>query len=360
MYKKITIENLRGISKLEIDDFKQFNLIVGENNIGKTTILEGLWLLAGGANPEIPLRANVFRDLSIVSPYSLKTLFNKLDTNSDIKITGEFEEPEQSRQLIIKPYMESLALREIEKKETIVDTKYSYSGIEPIVNGLVMNFYYSNGGSKKSKKILSSFKLSPEELKFDRPKGYKEYMHAVYLNPKNMFGKDMVDRFDTNQKAKKVDKIIKILAKSEPSIKSLSLGAEGLIYADNGLSELIPVNALGAGFLKLLAILSATVERPKTILLIDEIENGLYYTSQNILWDAIFSFAKTNNVQLIATTHSKECIKALNSSYSKLFKNTKSDELRLYRIEKTDAEYRVVKYNHKTLEASINSDWEVR
>jgi len=333
MYKKIKIENLRGIKQLEIDDLKQFNLIVGENNSGKTTILEGLWLLAGGTNPDIPLRANVFRDLSIISQYSLKSLFNKLDVNSNIKLSGEFEKPKHYRQLIIKPNMESIALREKETKEAIVETEYSTSGIEPIVNGLVLDFY-SGDEDEKLKKIKSSFIMAPEEIKFDRPEGYKEYLHAVYLNPRNMFGKDIINRFDINQKAKKIDKIIEILVKIEPSVKDLSLGVEGIIYADIDLPDLIPVNALGAGFSKFLSILLAVIEKPNAAIIIDEIENGLYPTSQDILWDAIFSLAKESDVQIFATTHSLESIRAFSSSYSRLIQNTESDNMRLFRIEK--------------------------
>jgi len=359
MYKKIKIENLRGIKQLEIDDLRQFNLIVGENNSGKTTILEGLWLLVGGSNPDIPLRANVFRDLSIISQYSLKPLFNKLDVNSNIKLSGEFENPKHYRQLIIKPNMESIALREKETKEAIVETEYSTSGIEPIMNGLVLDFY-SGDEDKKLKKIKSSFIMAPEGIKFDRPEGYKEYLHAVYLNPKNMSGKDLVNRFDINQKAKKIDKIIEILVKMEPSVKDLSLGVEGIIYADIGLPDLIPVNALGAGFLKFLSILLAVIEKPNSILIIDEIENGLYPTSQNILWDSILSLAKESDVQIFATTHSLECIRAFNSSYSRIIKNTESDKIRLFRIEKKADDFRVMKYNYKTLEAAIDRGWEVR
>ena len=359
MYKKIKIENLRGIKQLEIDDLRQFNLIVGENNSGKTTILEGLWLLVGGANPDIPLRANIFRDLSIVSQYSLKSLFNKLDVNSNIKLSGEFEKPKHYRQLIIKPYMESIALREKGTKEAILETNYSYSGIEPVVNGLFLDFY-SRDEDKKTEEIKSSFIMEAEKLKFDRPEGYKEYLHAVYLNPKNMFGRDMANRFDINKKAKKIDKIIEILVKMEPSVKDLSLGVEGTIYADIDLPDLIPINALGAGFSKFLSILLAVIEKPNSILIIDEIENGLYPTSQDILWDAIFSLAKESDVQIFATTHSLESIRAFSSSYSRLIPDIESDNMRLFRIEKKDDDFRVVKHDYKTLEAAIESDWEVR
>ena len=92
--------------------------------------------------------------------------------------------------------------------------------------------------------------------------------------------------------------------------------------------------------------------------MIDEIENGFHHSSQEILWDAIFKSAKEFNVQIFATTHSIECVKAFSSSYSQQVQN--SDIIRLYRIERRDYDFKVVSYDHKTLEASLDSSWEVR
>ena len=47
MYSRISIKNFRGIGSLEVDGLRRINLIVGRNNSGKTTFLEGLFLLGG-------------------------------------------------------------------------------------------------------------------------------------------------------------------------------------------------------------------------------------------------------------------------------------------------------------------------
>ncbi|NIA03554.1 MAG: AAA family ATPase [Nitrospirae bacterium] len=147
----------------------------------------------------------------------------------------------------------------------------------------------------------------------------------------------------------------------EPSLKNLSLGADGIIYCDIGLDRLIPVNAMGGGMRKILSIILAISDTKNGIVFIDEIENGLYHSSQEILWDAIFKAAKEFNVQIFATTHSIECVKAFSSTYSNLEKN--NDGMRLYRVERKNNdpnEVNVVSYNHDILEASLDSDWEVR
>ena len=51
MYSRISIKNFRGIGWLEVDGLRRINLIVGRNNWGKTTFLEGLFLLGGANDP---------------------------------------------------------------------------------------------------------------------------------------------------------------------------------------------------------------------------------------------------------------------------------------------------------------------
>jgi len=44
--------------------------------------------------------------------------------------------------------------------------------------------------------------------------------------------------------------------------------------------------------------------------IVDEIENGLHYSVLPDVWKLIFKTAKDLNVQVFATTHSKDCIEA--------------------------------------------------
>jgi AAA15 family ATPase/GTPase len=50
MYKEVTIEGLRGIKDLTIDEFGLVNVFVGKINCGRTTFLEGIFLLTGPTN----------------------------------------------------------------------------------------------------------------------------------------------------------------------------------------------------------------------------------------------------------------------------------------------------------------------
>ena len=44
-FKNIDIKNFRGINHLMIDDFSRVNVFLGQNNSGKSSVLEGRTLL---------------------------------------------------------------------------------------------------------------------------------------------------------------------------------------------------------------------------------------------------------------------------------------------------------------------------
>ena len=358
MYKDITIERFRGIKHLKIDDFRQVNLFVGKNNCGKTTILEALFLLTGPTNPELPLKINSFRNFNIIDENSWSLFFNKLDINSNIEIFGELIKPKQKRKLIIKPSMKSITIMEkttIDKKA--MNIQDSYSGLTSAVDGLELEYSLIKTKRKTPEKIITSIAARDPEMQVQIAKDYKELLKGVFINPTTIYA-DVANRFNNVQIKKQTGKIINVLRQIEPSLDNLSLSADGIIYCDIGLDRLMPLNVMGDGMFRILSIILAISDTKNGIVLIDEIENGFHYLSQGILWDAILKSAEEFNVQIFATTHSIECVKAFSSSYSHLEKD--NDEIRLYRVERKADDCKIVSYDHKILEASLDSDWEVR
>ncbi len=354
MYKNVTIENFRGIKHLEIDDFKQVNLFIGKNNCGKTSIMEALFLLTGPTNAELPVRINTFRNLTRVDENYWEVIFNKLNVDSTIKISGEQEK--ERRELKIHPDKKSVTmLPQTTIDEGKLDIKSSYSGQSYAIDGLVLEYIrYKN---KKPKKITTSIVVGGAGIEVKVAKGYKEMLKGIFINSRYTFV-DVAKRFSNIQIKKRKERIVKVLRQFEPSLKDLSLGSEDIIYCDIGLNSLIPINVMGDGMFRLLSIVLAISDTENGIALIDEIENGLHHTSQEILWKAVFASAKEFNVQVFATTHSMECLKAFSSSYSQHEED--KDEIRLFRIEKKDDSLKAISYDHKTLEASLERNWEVR
>ena len=89
------------------------------------------------------------------------------------------------------------------------------------------------------------------------------------------------------------------------------------------------------------------------VILIDEIENGLHHSVFSKVWQAIDQAARELDVQVIATTHSWECIVAASQSLE-------PDRLQLTRLDLDDECVRAIQFVPEHLEAAIDLGWEVR
>ena len=81
-FNEIEISNFRGFDSIKIDRLSGLNVFVGANNVGKSTILEAVFMLVGMANPIMPMRVNYSRTQTNSDMDSLKYLFHNIDFNN--------------------------------------------------------------------------------------------------------------------------------------------------------------------------------------------------------------------------------------------------------------------------------------
>lgn len=74
--------------------------------------------------------------------------------------------------------------------------------------------------------------------------------------------------------------------------------------------EKLPISLYGGAIKRVAEIFLRATNNKYKILLIDEIENGIHYTSQRNLWRVLFRLAVELDVQIFATTHSLEILQA--------------------------------------------------
>ena len=102
-FKTINIENFRGIKRLELAGLSKINVLLGQNNTGKSSILEAIFLLCGFNNPQLALNIDLFRNLVHTKEDDFRFLFYDLDYESKVLITGILNQKEAKRQLEIRP-----------------------------------------------------------------------------------------------------------------------------------------------------------------------------------------------------------------------------------------------------------------
>lgn len=359
-FKNVHVKDFRGISSLELEDIGSVNLLVGQNNSGKTSVLEALFLLTGISNPQLTININRFRDfVREVDENNIRLVFKNLDFNKPIQLSAEFDQDSYKRTLTIRPHVKEERANDSKKIINLegIDSNLSVFQ-QPIIDGISVSFTIKK--KHKQREVYSSVLLFvPGGGEVYPPANYKERFNAVFLGPGTIYqGLDV--RIDKLLVEKQEEKLIAILQKIDSNIQGISLGVNGIIYFDIGLDRLVPINIMGDGVRRMLSIIVTIADVKNGIIFIDEIDNGFHYSVLKMMWNAIMETSHQYSVQVFATSHSEECIKALTASYystSPLFNDT---DIRLFRIEKHDKKHRAVAYDHEVLETSLELNLGIR
>jgi AAA15 family ATPase/GTPase len=357
-YQNLTIENFRGIEKLVLTDLKRVNLLVGRNNCGKTSVLEALFLLSGMSNPQLAVNIHSFRDLILTGDEDFSFMFRDLDFTNPIIISGILDN--KKRKLIINPLYADYSSKRIEKQKQVMpppDTIPASTSIVQLVEGLDLKFLADSARGKSDLNRHFSATISLKEKELNLKGKYKENLHCSFINSKTAM--TQIDkRMEGLLIKKKLDSVVAILKGIEPHLSDIRIGSGGMIWVDIGKKNLVPLNIMGDGMRRVLAFMSTISDMKNGVVLLDEIENGLHYSSLSVLSKALFAACKEYNVQLVATTHSYECIESFSKAYEAFA--PQKDDIRLFRIDREDDKHNVVTFNAELLKAGIEKEFEVR
>lgn len=339
MIRSFSLENFKSFSKIRLTDLSTVNLIGGSNNVGKTSLLEGLFNYYDQLSPEILFRQFPWRGISSLTFKHDNThevwspVFNDYDTKKKIIIKIS-DEKLQDSELTIKVEREEIS--SISRNNLQIDTDVSTGGTDSGARSIL----HLIGKSRDGKTLDSKIRLGEKGLEIKR--NNQKIMHlpqAHFFNARTLNAKDDAIRFGELLKEGRDDLVVEALKEFEPKLKSISPIPNPdnvtILYANIGLTKKIPLNYLGDGITRLLAYSLAILTSKNGIVLIDEIENGFHYTKHNLIWSTLSKLAEDNNVQILSTTHSYEMAKSFNDicvnhnydySYYELFKNPSTKE----------------------------------
>ncbi len=367
MLKKLDIQYFRGIKHLSLSNFQRMNFFLGKNNCGKSTLLEAIFLIIGISNPELSVNINKFRNLIFTDNDDFRYLFYQLDFNSKLKISAEFK-PFQKRVLKLEPvYAPNLIdnggelTRINDKIETNVSTSTDFPSSDFAIESMKSLFQVQTKPDTKFRAFQSEILISEKGFSAKRPKNYKEDYSGFYINSNTIYT-DISPRIENIIIKKRKELLLEPLRLIEPNIKDISLvGTTGMIYIDCGYNNLVPLNILGDGFRRIFSILSKIIDSKSAIILLDEIENGLHYSSIKIFFESLIKITSNLSVQLFITTHSREALQILsNILKSKSFQHYQN-EISGYTIRRHPEEKIIAyPYDFEKLEYSIDSDIEIR
>ena len=352
-FKNIEIKNFRGIDHLKIDDFSRVNVFLGQNSSGKSSVLECLLLMMGMSNPDLPQTINSIRSRNYSSFADLGYMFH----NCDIKV-----KPEMSSELFdsTKRHL-SLVLTYVFDGQSQLDLQNGQiptSETKTFLNTLKMLFDVESGQQKSTHECSMTVNQQGLISKKKLAEGYLEKNSVAFLSSDLAAGNPANDLVEL-AKRKLKDVVTERLKHFDSRITTLEILNNVAYVGLEGIDQLLAVNMLGDGLRRYLNIVAASANPTNNILLIDEIENGLHYSSYKKLWEAIFALATTTNKQVFITTHSKETLSRLNEMLEE--HPAYQQEMRLYTLAKTPTKgHQAYKYTYEGLSGACENDVELR
>jgi AAA domain, putative AbiEii toxin, Type IV TA system len=376
----LEIRNFRGFQHLTVERLGRVNLIVGKNNIGKSSLLEALQLYAQRGDPTLIWElirgrdeSRYFagaRDESSYSPqsrsssdrptnvedqlFAIKNLFyGRKDIKSPLESIqiGAIDSPDELISIAIGWYVEEMDEQIRPKRRLLQAEQYSlFDEPEP-------RFTIQIG---KRQKI--DYPLNPSPVAKLVGPDVKEFNHI--FRPANGLARRQVgklwDSISLTPLEKDVLSSIRVIA---PGVEGISL-VEGAMYTREripivkivGNDDPLPLRSLGDGMQRMLEISLTLVNAKDGILLIDEIENGIHYSAQTELWELIFQLAHRLNVQVFATTHSWDCIEG----FQKAAQENTEEEGMLIRLSLLGDDVIATLFDERKLSIAAREQIEVR
>lgn len=368
----LEIKNFRAFRHLRIKKLGRVNLIGGRNNVGKSCLLEALQLYATRANPSFIWQILEAHDEGVRErlrrPLSERTRRsqNTEEMLSSLKylfygrkeITGTFDSIEigklySAEEKLFLSIVFFLVRADEEGTTTFQQASLfdEYTSVENLVPRFSLQI-----GKNRSFHFPLNPTVSPRLLRL-------EEITSVFIETGGLGKRRIGDLWDKIALTDHEKDVLSALRLITPGIEGINIVGDTQSIRERftiikvaGMSEPLPIRSLGDGMQRVLGIALALVNARDGFLLIDEIENGLHYSTHVDLWRLIFQLALRLNVQVFATSHSWDCIKA----FSKVAQEDKESEGVYIRLDYKKENVTAAIYDEETLSVATQQDIEVR
>lgn len=352
MIKSIAIKNYRGIKDLEIGNFKKYNFFIGDNGSKKTTILESIGIGLSLLNFEKILGSARNRKMKIKKE-NVSSLFFNSDTNNTIKFILETTDNIKTETVISIDKTLSM-FQDFSSSEINNDfSNYLYTIKKRIKEDkLKTNIYVK----ENSQTTYRNSKMDKIPLSFQN--FLKKYNVLVEISDSLKNSSGTVFQVDRIIKSRKKDELLKYLQVIDKDIKEIYINDEEIFVEKEALKEFIPISSIGDGMVLALDIITFLILIDDfRVILIDEIERGIYYKNYRKLSEIIIELCKNNpNIQLFITTHSKEFLETFNEALVE----TEKDNFSLFSLKNKKEKLDFVHYTSEELKDTLETGWDPR
>jgi AAA15 family ATPase/GTPase len=360
--EQIEIKQFKCFNNFKAEGFKRVNLIGGKNNVGKTAFMEAC-LLSRAENTE-----DLYKKLLEIQTHrdAINQLLSTTDRQQDL------------RQLIMDNMSISIYIENyrILKRVSLRRIKCGKVEIRKVLQGSLINIFtrYTEIDSRSSiKHGLTNDNDNDMIFEFKSKLSSKEYSYSEIIN--------ILDISIKNTKYYSSLNFVSIYSSSDAEIIDIvgQVKIENKYDIFNGyLNEVFNVTVIdiiknkpmlkvdskysnlstfGQGIKSFINIIASILLLKDNVLFIDEIENGIHYSHFSRLWEIVLTLSKQQNVQVFATTHSKECIGA----YARVSKRLEDKDITFIEFGR-DRQKKItsITYDFEAFTTEIEQDQEIR
>lgn len=322
------VENFKRFESFEMNDLGQFNLILGDNNTGKTSALEALLV--------DELGQETFSNF--LTALSYRNLF----TNFKLKDIDQFANRTRSLNqaiIFISFDLRADSERRVSIEVNSVDQKVT---VKKSLDDFQQFSFHHGTGMSRSLPFIPFYKGHDRDL--------TNYYSDIIQKNRSL--------------KRKLEVAMKLMI---PDFENLELSAPytdqypHLIVSERGKDATLPLAMFGDGTIKLFRFLVEIIANRGRRLMIDEIDTGIHFSRFKAFWKTILTTAKDNDVQLFMTTHNEECIKYFVDSFNEPeLKEHKSGARNISLMELPNGSVKAYTYSYEQLEANVHLGNEVR
>ncbi|EKV01877.1 hypothetical protein Lepto7375DRAFT_4071 [Leptolyngbya sp. PCC 7375] len=381
MLSSFQVRNFRLFQHIEVGKLSRVNLIVGKNNAGKSTFLEALELYASNASTNVLLDLIEYRQETWFSEAQshpqgflgnpVRHLFfgHKLPEIDEAGIfLGEVNSNEELH-IRVAAYQFNSDAEGSTKRIRVTDFQ-----IDDEVSNI--DFFLV---AEEAEKTRTLFRLDSRDIRDIRIRESRRlYSHQEpefkykwqIVSTDNMPNQKLAELWDLTSLTDLESEVISALGLIDSRVSRIAFvedsqrrSANNRTLTNNriplvkieGVDEPLPLKSMGDGMTRLFHIVVALVNAQNGLLLIDEFENGLHWKVQPKVWDIVFQLAERLNVQVFATTHSRDCLAGFDTAW-----NNYPERGAFFRLDTKDGRIKATEYTSETLTDSIEMDVEVR
>ncbi|MEW6348438.1 MAG: AAA family ATPase [Thermodesulfobacteriota bacterium] len=333
MFGSLHIQGFRCFEDLQLHGLGAVNLVVGRNNVGKTSLLEAIKLRCAGtaavwelrellqARQEIERQPSAEGEPSprwnLSRVFHCEAIGNERNTLPWLAI-GPVGAPESTLRLEL-----GLA-REIENdtgeiSRRVVEEVPGSGDDQDVFQALVVSFGDTHRRLYTPKRILGFRPLA----RLGKTEAQTGSVNCNYRPARGFTEKETGELWDSVVLTDLELDVLCALRIIEPGIERVSVvvledprQSRVPLARRSGSQEPEALRSLGDGMNRIFEMALGLANSKGGVLLIDEVENGIHYSVQQELWSFIFETAYRLGTQVFATTHSWDCIEAFQKSAS--------------------------------------------